>query len=351
MMKKRKQWILLFCIALTVCLASGAMLYVRQKNNNKKWSLIYIPKTEDGTNDFWTSLISGTRMAAQECGASLTILAPEREQDVERQNEFLAEAIEENPDAILFSPSSFDASDELLQEAKEKAEESNRLKSAFLANMSHEIRTPLNAIVGFSEMVCQTEEEEEKQEFVKIISSNNILLLQLIDDILDLSKIEAGTMEFTFAQTDINELMEGICRQMQEKNSSPDVQIVFTERANQCIINTDRIRLSQVIINFTNNALKFTSKGSIEMGYRIEEASDEIYFYVKDTGIGIPADKIDKVFERFVKLNSFIKGTGLGLAICRVIVERLGGVIGAESKEGEGSCFWFKIPRTENIEK
>ena len=239
----------------------------------------------------------------------------------------------------------------MLQEAKEKAEESNRLKSAFLANMSHEIRTPLNAIVGFSEMVCQTEEEEEKQEFVKIISSNNILLLQLIDDILDLSKIEAGTMEFTFAQTDINELMEGICRQMQEKNSSPDVQIVFTERANQCIINTDRIRLSQVIINFTNNALKFTSKGSIEMGYRIEEASDEIYFYVKDTGIGIPADKIDKVFERFVKLNSFIKGTGLGLAICRVIVERLGGVIGAESKEGEGSCFWFKIPRTENIEK
>ena len=138
---------------------------------------------------------------------------------------------------------------------------------------------------------------------------------------------------------------------MQEKNSSPDVQIVFTERANQCIINTDRIRLSQVIINFTNNALKFTSKGSIEMGYRIKEASDEIYFYVKDTGIGIPADKIDKVFERFVKLNSFIKGTGLGLAICRVIVERLGGVIGAESKEGEGSCFWFKIPRTEKIEK
>lgn len=119
-MKKRKQWILLFCIALAVCLASGAMLYIRQKNYSRKWSLIYIPKTEDGTNDFWTSLISGTRMAAQECGASLTVLAPEREQDVDRQNEFLAEAIEENPDAILFSPSSFDASDELLQEAKEK---------------------------------------------------------------------------------------------------------------------------------------------------------------------------------------------------------------------------------------
>ena len=150
--------------------------------------------------------------------------------------------------------------DKMLQEAKEKAEESNRLKSAFLANMSHEIRTPLNAIVGFSEMVCQTEEEEERKEFVKIISSNNILLLQLIDDILDLSKIEAGTMEFTFAQTDINELMEGICRQMQEKNSSPNIQILFTEKADQCMMYTDRIRLSQVIINFTNNALKFTQR-------------------------------------------------------------------------------------------
>lgn len=234
--------------------------------------------------------------------------------------------------------------DKLLQEAKEKAEESSRLKSAFLANMSHEIRTPLNAIVGFSEMICQTDEEEEKQEFMKIISNNNELLLQLIDDILDLSKIEAGTMEFTFAPTDINEVMDGICRQMQEKNSSPDVEIIFEEKAEKCVITTDRIRLSQVIINFTNNAMKFTREGSIRMGYRIDEATDEIYFYVKDTGIGIPADKVDEVFERFVKLNSFAKGTGLGLAICRVIVERFGGVIGVESKEGEGSCFWFRIP-------
>ncbi|WP_374049353.1 PAS domain-containing sensor histidine kinase [uncultured Bacteroides sp.] len=239
----------------------------------------------------------------------------------------------------------------MLQEAKEKAEESNRLKSAFLANMSHEIRTPLNAIVGFSEMVCQTEEEEERQEFIKIISSNNELLLQLIDDILDLSKIEAGTMEFTFAPTDINEAMDGICRQMQEKNISPDVEIIFAEKADKCIINTDRIRLSQVIINFTNNAMKFTKKGSIQMGYRIDEAIGEIYFYVKDTGIGIPEEKLDKVFERFVKLDSFAKGTGLGLAICRVIVERLHGVIGVESKEGEGSCFWFKIPAQEMIVK
>lgn len=236
---------------------------------------------------------------------------------------------------------------QMLIKAKEKAEEADRLKSAFLANMSHEIRTPLNAIIGFSDMICQTGEEEEKQEYMKIVSSNNELLLQLIDDILDLSKIEAGTMEFTLAPTDINDLMEGICRQMQEKNTSPDVAITFTEKAEECILNTDRVRLSQVIINFTNNAMKFTPKGSIQMGYRIDEAKDEIYFYVKDTGIGIPEDKINEVFERFVKLNTFAKGTGLGLAICRVIVERLGGTIGADSKEGEGSCFWFRLPITQ----
>ncbi len=234
--------------------------------------------------------------------------------------------------------------DRMLHEAKEQAEESNRLKSAFLANMSHEIRTPLNAIVGFSEMICQTDSEDDKQEFTKIISSNNELLLQLINDILDLSKIEAGTMDFKFVPTDINGLMERIYKQMQTKNPSTDVQIIFTEKAEQCIIDTDSGRLSQVIINLMNNALKFTPKGSIQMGYRIDEPQEEIYFYVKDTGIGIPSDQTQKVFERFIKLNSFAKGTGLGLSICRVIIERLGGVIGVESKEGEGSCFWFRIP-------
>lgn len=245
---------------------------------------------------------------------------------------------------INFDITQLKETEQMLIKAKEKAEEADRLKSAFLANMSHEIRTPLNAIIGFSDMICQTGEEEEKQEYMKIVSSNNELLLQLIDDILDLSKIEAGTMEFTLAPTDINDLMEGICRQMQEKNTSPDVVITFTEKAEECILNTDRVRLSQVIINFTNNAMKFTPKGSIQMGYRIDETKDEIYFYVKDTGIGIPANKINEVFERFVKLNTFAKGTGLGLAICRVIVERLGGTIGADSKEGEGSCFWFRLP-------
>ena len=231
-----------------------------------------------------------------------------------------------------------------LREAKTKAEESNRLKSAFLANMSHEIRTPLNAIVGFSDMICQVDDPVEKQEYMKIIIANNELLLQLIDDILDLSKIEAGTMDFSYSVTDVNELMSNICHQMEQKDHSPEVQISFIEKAPVCVINTDRVRLSQVMINLMSNAMKFTERGSISIGYRISEAKDEIYFFCKDTGMGIAADKLELVFERFVKLNAFVKGTGLGLAICRVIVERLGGAIGVDSKEGEGACFWFRIP-------
>ena len=232
-----------------------------------------------------------------------------------------------------------------LREAKNKAEESNRLKSAFLANMSHEIRTPLNAIVGFSDMICQIDDPVEKQEYMKIIIANNELLLQLIDDILDLSKIEAGTMDFSYSVTDVNELMSNICHQMEQKDHSPEVQISFIEKAPTCVINTDRVRLSQVmIINLMSIAMKFTERGSISIGYRISEAKDKIYFFCKDTGMGIAADKLELVFERFVKLNAFVKGTGLGLAICRVIVERLGGAIGVDSKEGEGACFWFRIP-------
>lgn len=237
---------------------------------------------------------------------------------------------------------------ELIQ-AKEKAEESDRLKSAFLANMSHEIRTPLNAIIGFSDLICQTDDAEEKEEYIRIVTSNNELLLQLIDDILDLSKIEAGTMDFSYAPTDINELMEDICLQMQQKNQRPEVQIMFTEKEPGCVINTDRLRLSQVIMNLMNNAMKFTSEGSITLGYRLTGQKDELYFFVKDTGIGIPADQAGKVFERFVKLNTFVKGTGLGLAICRVIIERLGGTIGVETREGKGSCFWFRLPVREDM--
>ena len=140
-----------------------------------------------------------------------------------------------------------------------------------------------------------------------------------------------------------------ICLQMQQKNQRPEVQIMFTEKESGCVINTDRLRLSQVIMNLMNNAMKFTSEGSITLGYRLTRQTDELYFFVKDTGIGIPADQAGKVFERFVKLNTFVKGTGLGLAICRVIIERLGGTIGVETREGKGSCFWFRLPVREDM--
>lgn len=234
--------------------------------------------------------------------------------------------------------------DNMLREAKEKAEESNRLKSAFVANMSHEIRTPLNAIVGFSDMICQTNDPVAQAEFKKIVHVNNDLLLQLIDDILDLSKIEAGTMEYYYNATDINELIEAVCFDMNYKNQNPQVAIRFTEKEPDCFIITDRQRLMQVLNNLVSNAMKFTEQGSVTVGYQINESRDQIRFFVRDTGIGIAAENVGKIFDRFVKLNSFVKGTGLGLAICRIIVEHFGGSIGVESKEGEGSCFWFCLP-------
>ena len=224
---------------------------------------------------------------------------------------------------------------------REKAEEANRLKSAFLANMSHEIRTPLNAIVGFSTLLANEENLEERQEFIKIIENNNELLLQLINDILDLSKIEAGTLEFIYSDVDVNALLTEIEQSSRIRNRHPEIQISFEERLPQCIIHTERNRLTQVINNLLTNSMKFTTRGSIRFGYRQE--GNRLRFYVKDTGCGIPADKIDSVFGRFVKLNNFQQGTGLGLSICKTIVEKLGGEIGVESKEGGGTLFWFTI--------
>lgn len=224
---------------------------------------------------------------------------------------------------------------------REKAEEANRLKSAFLANMSHEIRTPLNAIIGFSTLLVNEDNQEERQEFIKIIENNNELLLQLINDILDLSKIEAGMLEFIYSEVDVNSLLSGIEQSCQIRNRYPEVLISFEERLPQCLIHTEQNRLTQVITNLLNNSMKFTTQGSIRFGYRQE--GDMLRFYVKDTGCGIPADKIDSVFGRFVKLNNFQQGTGLGLSICKTIVEKLGGKIGVESEEGKGTLFWFTI--------
>jgi len=237
--------------------------------------------------------------------------------------------------------------EEALLKAKEKAEESNKLKSAFLANMSHEIRTPLNAIVGFSGILASTneEDEEEKQEYVHIIEDNNNLLLQLINDILDLSKIEAGTLEFIYSDVDINELFINLEDSAKLRNKNNNVQIIYNQRMPECCISIDKNRLTQVVSNMLNNSMKFTEKGSIEFGYYLQD-DDFLYFYVTDTGHGISEDQISNIFGRFVKLNNFVQGTGLGLSICQTIVENLGGKIGVTSKVGEGSTFWFTLPYT-----
>ena len=226
--------------------------------------------------------------------------------------------------------------------ARDKAEELDRLKSAFLANMSHEIRTPLNAIVGFSSLLAETDSRSERQEYIKIVQENNELLLQLISDILDLSKIEAGTFNFVYTNVDVNETCAEIIKSMSMKVSK-GVELIFEEPFPECYIYTDKNRFTQVISNFINNALKFTQQGSITLGYE-QVSHQKIKFYVRDTGLGIPEEKQKSVFERFVKLNTFVQGTGLGLSICKSIVSQMGGEIGVDSTEGIGSCFWFTHP-------
>ena len=228
--------------------------------------------------------------------------------------------------------------------AKEKAENADLSKSAFLANMSHEIRTPLNAITGFAEILASANTEEEKAQYQEIIKMNADLLLQLVNDILDMSKIEAGTLEFVYTKVDINLLLSDLRQlfQMKVNDAGGNIQIIAEPSLPSCSIETDRKRVAQVLSNFTTNAIKFTQEGTISIGY--EARDTELYFYVTDSGAGIPADKLPEVFGRFVKLNKDKKGTGLGLSISKTIVNKLEGQIGADSVEGKGSTFWFTIP-------
>lgn len=230
---------------------------------------------------------------------------------------------------------------------RDKAEESNRLKTAFIANMSHEIRTPLNAIVGFSNLLASTKDEEDIAQFVDIIERNNDLLLNIINDVLDLSKIESGKLDLAMSHINLNTLLTSL-EQMAKLKVKGDVQIILDPLDDAFDIESDPNRLTQVITNLLNNALKFTNKGSIRLGCRRMEGT--VYFYVVDTGTGIAKEHLESIFERFVKLDSFVQGTGLGLSICKTIVTMLGGEIGAESEVGCGSTFWFRIPYKEAFE-
>lgn len=224
--------------------------------------------------------------------------------------------------------------------AKEKAETSDKLKSAFLANMSHEIRTPLNAIVGFSRIIAECESASEREEYYKIVETNNERLLQLINEILDLSKIESGIVDFKIGPVNLNQL----CKDVYDAHvfRCPQGVNLIAEPSEELNIDSDTNRLFQVFSNLIGNAFKFTTQGSISYGFKRE--GDLVKFHVTDTGIGIESEKVQKVFERFAKLNTFAQGTGLGLSICKTIIERLGGSISVTSEWGKGSTFTFTLP-------
>ena len=230
-----------------------------------------------------------------------------------------------------------------LLSSKEKAEMSDSLKSAFLANMSHEIRTPLNAIVGFSHLIAESDDAEERKTYYNIVNANNERLLQLINEILDLSKIESGTIEFSFGPASLHNL----CREVHDAHifrTPQGVNLVYESSDESLMIETDKNRVFQVISNLIGNAVKFTKEGSISYGYKLVD--NQIVFHVTDTGTGIEPEKVGRVFERFAKLNNHAQGTGLGLSICKSIVERLGGKISVSSEFGKGTTFTFTLPYT-----
>ena len=240
---------------------------------------------------------------------------------------------------------------EALRRETERANDSGRMKSVFLANMTHEIRTPLNAIVGFSDLLQSVESKDDKQEMIRVIHNNCDMLLRLVNDILVLSNVDANAMQITPAETDFARFFDDVCQSLAQRVSEPDVVFQKENPCTSLMVSIDSNRIQQVITNFVTNAVKYTHRGHIRVGYRLEmrnveneEKRNGLYVYCEDTGDGIPEDQLGRVFERFVKLNDYIQGTGLGLSICKAIIEKCNGVIGVDSKEGQGSNFWFWIP-------
>lgn len=223
--------------------------------------------------------------------------------------------------------------------AKNKAEEADKLKSTFLANMSHEIRTPLNAIVGFSELLTETDDAEEKFEYKQLIETNSEILLKLIGDILDLSKIEVGSIDINRQKLNLCQLCDELYRSFQQRIKNPKITLKLINPYTKCVANFDKYRFMQIFTNFATNAIKYTPQGEIVMGY--ECMPGQVRIYVKDSGIGIPEEKKNRIFSRFEKLDTFAQGTGLGLSICKAIADATGGEVGFKSKANIGSEFWY----------
>lgn len=255
--------------------------------------------------------------------------------------------IDGKPLTIVGTSMRIDAQKEIEQaliEARNQAEESDRLKSAFLANITHEVRTPLNAIVGFSDVLPMAQSEEERNELIKLIKQNNAHLLRLFDDMVNISKLEAGNNgEIVKEDFELLPLLQEMVEKYQPVASDNGVAVEMDGAAESIIIHTDRDRLKEILNQYMNNAVKFTAAGSIRLGY--DKLPSSLRIWVRDTGKGIPADKCnDRLFERFVKVDDFVAGTGLGLSICRSLADLLGGKVGVESVYQQGSTFWVEIP-------
>lgn len=282
--------------------------------------------------------------------ASMRLFSPDHQHiipcDVSVSGTYLTDADQEQMLLTIYDITELKNTQRLLSIEKENAVSAEKLKSAFIANMSHEIRTPLNAIIGFSGLLASTDDDAEKKMYLDIVAENNHRLLQIVTDVLDLSKIESGSLDFHYSRFDVNDLLCGLHGILEIRlKDKPDIKLVCEAGTDEWMIYSEQQRIVQILTNLVHNAIKFTQNGEIRFGCRPHGETD-VYFYVSDTGIGIPVGEQDKIFDRFTKLDHEVPGTGLGLTLSQTIVQSLGGEIGVESEVAKGSTFWFTLPLT-----
>ncbi len=282
--------------------------------------------------------------------ASMRLFSPDHQHiipcDVSVSGTYLTDADQEQMLLTIYDITELKNTQRLLSIEKENAVSAEKLKSAFIVNMSHEIRTPLNAIIGFSGLLASTDDDAEKKMYLDIVAENNHRLLQIVTDVLDLSKIESGSLDFHYSRFDVNDLLCGLHGILEIRlKDKPDIKLVCEAGTDEWMIYSEQQRIVQILTNLVHNAIKFTQNGEVRFGCRPHGETD-VYFYVSDTGIGIPVGEQDKIFDRFTKLDHEVPGTGLGLTLSQTIVQSLDGEIGVESEVTKGSTFWFTLPLT-----